>query len=265
MRKSTRLALLLAWFSSFSPLLLYGLVRVSPGTFLSEVAECRQVRAPLEIIATDEHRVCAAVLGASTGIGKELATLLGHKVGVRLIVSARTRNRVIQSLASVNNSIVQASGLDLDDAANVAEFGAQLANTVSTHCGRHLDFLFLNAAQGYSDDYQGSYASKDGQHDRLLFANFISYSNLLADLMTRLTLSSTRVVFVSSIAHYTGVVQDIFEPNVLVNPGSIEKLTAYSTSKLALSTMQHILAREGIIPNSVAVSSFQNCALRDHD
>jgi len=54
--------------------------------------------------------------------------------------------------------------------------------------------------------------------------------------------------------HYTGVVDDLFVPNVHQNKSHDEQVLAYATSKLALSTMQEILQQNGIIPNSIQMT-----------
>jgi NAD(P)-dependent dehydrogenase (short-subunit alcohol dehydrogenase family) len=116
----------------------------------------------------------------------------------------------------------------------------------------------LNAGQIYADGYNGSYVSSDGKYDHLFRINFVSYIKLLKGLMAKLRLQSTRVVFVSSVAHFVGVPADIVKPNLSKKTTSAQQMTAYSTSKMAFSTLQQVLAKDGLLPNSVAVSHTQS-------
>ena len=256
---------LLVCMLGVAPGWLYLIVRTFSRQIFGGVAGCRQVAVNHDEVlsVTKKSPVCACIIGASTGIGQELAILLSQYPGVKLIVTGRTENRAKSAVPTVNDkedvhpSIILPAALDLGNEKSISAFAHQLSQTVDKHCQGKLDYLFLNAGQIYLGENSTNFVSSDGKYDHLFQINFLSYITLLRELkLTRVSLAATRVVFVSSVAHYTGVAQDVLVPNLNAKKTQIEQMAAYCTTKLAFTTMEHVLGKEGILPNAVSVSLF---------
>jgi len=213
---------------------------------------CRQIDAPTGMQLA--HGECIAIIGASSGIGKELAGIFSYDLDadVQLILTGRTQERAER--VAPDEKILLASQLDLEEHDGVRRFSRDVRRAVRRSCpsGR-LGYLFLNAGAIYPPRYDESFISKDGHYDRLFSSNFLGFTELLKQLMPDVIHRETRVVFVSSVAHYGGIVKDVFEPNLEDKSDMVEGLKAYSTSKLAFTAMQEILAEDGRLPNSVVM------------
>jgi NAD(P)-dependent dehydrogenase (short-subunit alcohol dehydrogenase family) len=242
-------AVLLAMFLPLNTLFL---LRTYPTFFLQGVGDCRQIRVP-EV--QFPKPTCVCIIGASHGLGKEMARTLNAHGYVRLIITGRTKERAENAIKGFDRSkMIHTAGLDLEDVDSVGSFASYLRHIVEESCNSQLDYLFLNAGQIYADGYDEAYTSKDGKYDRLLSSNFIGYVHFLKNFHRDLQRLNTRTVFVASIAHYTGLQEDVLTPNLASKNGTIDQMIAYHTSKLALVTMQQILAKDERVPNSLAVT-----------
>jgi len=211
---------------------------------------CRQISVA-ETYTLPENE-CVAIIGASSGIGKELADILAYeaKGNVKLILTGRTENRA-ERVAPHDRTLL-ASQLDLEEHDSIQRFAKDLKRVTRKSCPKgKLGLIFLNAGMIYAPGYDESFVSKDGRYDRLFATNFHVYSMLMKLLVPDVVHPSTRVVFVSTISHYVGSVEDVFHPRLDDKKDMVSGLKAYGTSKLALTTMQVVLAKDGRAPNSV--------------
>lgn len=168
----------------------------------------------------------AVVTGGSSGIGLEASKLLAAR-GAEVLVTSRSLDRARAAWGDFGFA------LDLSDFESVRQFAAN----VTTHLhGRRLDILILNAGITYGPDYPGPYATPKG-HDMLVASNHLGHFLLVQELWPVLEASKTRLVVVSSIAHW--LVKSIGDPiaaPLSVSYGeqlSVETvLQTYGTSKL---------------------------------
>ena len=230
------------------------MIHRNPAYFFDGHGGCRQIDAPKEFnFPTDS---CIAIIGASSGIGKEMADVLSYETNskVRLILTGRTEENAER--VAPHDRLLLAHQLDLEEPESINQFTHDLRRIVGKNClhGR-LDYLFLNAGMMYAPGYDESFVSKDGQFDRLFSVNFHGYTRMIQHLVPDVLHPSTRVVYVSSVAHYQGVINDVFEPDLTPKETLVSTMRAFSSSKLALSAMQQILAMDGRAPNSVLVGT----------
>lgn len=145
-------------------------------------------------MGTEENGRFAVVTGASSGIGFELAKVLGEN-GYDLLITAEDEEleRAASELEAVAPS-VEAAQLDLSRAEGVERLYQR-----ATMSGRHVDVLALNAGIGAG----GAFATETdlSQELRLIDLNVRSTVHLcklvLADMVTR---DAGRILITSSVA-----------------------------------------------------------------
>ena len=217
---------------------------------------CRLEKVPKK---TFDRPVCIAITGASSGIGLGMARILNENhPQVKLIVTGRTKERAEAAVSTNGKRALLAASLDLDDSKSIDRFLEDLRLVVDNSCNGRLDYLFLNAGMIYAPGYNESYVSKDGLHDKLFSSNFIGHMRLLKGIIVSSTgkTEHTRVIYVSSIAHFSvSINKDAVDPRIILSRNDpVGEILAYSRSKLAMTSMQQVLAKDGVVPNSVVVS-----------
>jgi NAD(P)-dependent dehydrogenase (short-subunit alcohol dehydrogenase family) len=219
---------------------------------------CRLVKIPNpQLIFKQKQSNCIAITGASSGIGLALARNLSDYEQVQLILTGGSKERAFKALEGKKRSTpLLAASLDMEDDESIDQFVRDLKNTIRNSCGDKLDYLFLNAGILYGPTYVGRFETKDGKEDRVIRVNFLGNVRLLKSLFDVIKRSNTRVIYVSSSAHYAGdpkwVLEPFLDPTKSWNPTA--NTLAYTTSKLAMNTVQQLLTKDGRVPNSVSVS-----------
>lgn len=218
------------------------------------VSSCRQVKVTPSLLPGQ----CALVLGSSAGLGKDLANKLAEK-GVLVATTGRRLKAAKESLKAENQNMLLLAGyLDLDDDPSIVQFVKDLGRELDAKCNGRLDFLFMNAGMSYALGGDNiSILSNNGQHDKLLSANFMGHVKFLNEFgVDKLNKDATRTVFVSSVSHYCGSTGYLSEPfHRYDHPqGFIDSFAIYGTSKLGLTTYQQLIAKEGLLPNSISMT-----------
>ena len=213
---------------------------------LSGVNNCRRVKVEPNL----KPGTCACVVGASNGLGKDLANILAD-AGVQVIVTGRSKQRAERALDKKSNLLL-AEYLDLDDVSSIKTFAANLKDAVLRKCSGKLDYLFLNGGMVYHQP-SDAHLSSDGKFDRVYSSNFLGYHKLLREIGFS-KLEATKTVFVSSVLHFGGNYDDVIWPNLNPPYSELDCLNRYSTSKLAMTTYQQYVQRTRLLPNAISVT-----------
>ena len=159
----------------------------------------------LGVIADND---CVLVTGASAGIGAKMMPLLVREFKAKLIVTGRTREKVVDAArrelgTSAMVHVALASALELANASSVAAFAAQVHDVVrdTRKCPTgKLAVVFLQAGMTYAAGWNGtSRAAPPHDNLDLVFAsNYVGNVELLVHLSPLIRASKARVVLSSS-------------------------------------------------------------------
>ena len=175
-------------------------------------------------LITDQSGRVVVITGATSGIGKEAARVLGNK-GAKVIIGARNMSKANAVVGELNGSNghhnIEARPLDLTSLASIAAFSASILNDFDK-----LDVLINNA--GIMACPYG--LTQDG-FEIQMGTNHLGHFALTGQLMPLLkTTKESRIVVLSSIAHKFG---DIDLDDLQWKKRKYNTNRAYGDSKLA--------------------------------
>jgi len=215
-------------------------------------SNCKRVYHNVKDLNAVVQGKCVVLVGASSGIGLQMAKELAETHGALVIATGRSKQATARALAleAVRpSSIAGTFALDLSKDASVDAFVRDLAPVLSETCAGKVPLVFLQAGMMYPvtgpTDHQGELGM-----DNVFRANFMGFNRLAAQLFDgrfASALNGTRVVLTSSTNHYGGKAASVLNPAAAQHDmTAAERLSWYAHSKAACQALVRHLRGKGI-------------------
>jgi len=216
-------------------------------------SNCKRVYRNVSDLNSRVQGKCVVLVGASSGIGLQMAKQLAETHGALVIATGRSKEATARALAleAVRPSAIAGTfALDLSKDASVDAFVRDLAPVLASTCGdKAVPVVFLQAGMMYPATGPTDHQGERGL-DNVFRANFMGFNRLAAQLFDgrfASALNGTRVVVTSSINHYGGKTASVLNPAAAQHDmTAAERLSWYAHSKAACQALVRHLRGKGI-------------------